>query len=225
MPPSAWPRLLPPAASSSSKHVHVVDAGAQQRARRGQAGDAGADDDHAGAALRAPARRARLRAAGARRRWPRSVRRADPAAVEAPRARRVQRAAAPPSAAARSAAHARRAAHAGASSVHPPHSSSKVCTSTWFDSRFTSAGTRAMSGGKSNSARQAVDGRGSAGPRAVRSGSRHGPAAGDARSPIRRSSAHGRGTAWRVRPTASIVATTVQKLLRAISGEVVCTTA
>ena len=33
-----------------------------------------------------------------------------------------------------------------------PHSSSKVCTRTWFDRRLTSVGTRAMSGGKSNSA-------------------------------------------------------------------------
>ena len=33
-----------------------------------------------------------------------------------------------------------------------PHSASKVCTNTWFDKRLTSVGTRAMSGGKLNSA-------------------------------------------------------------------------
>src|SRR5205085_1321447 len=32
-----------------------------------------------------------------------------------------------------------------------PHSSSNVCTSTWLERRFTSAGTRAMSGGNSKS--------------------------------------------------------------------------
>ena len=116
-----------------------------------EAGDAGADDDRADAlrcasrsgspdAVRPPSRR-QVAALGAR---------ADPAAVVgAPRAR-ARRAALSPGSAGR--AERRRQRRAPAHRCTLPHSSSKVCTSTWFDRRFTSAGTRAMSGGKSNSA-------------------------------------------------------------------------
>src|SRR6185436_4364078 len=95
-----------------------------------------------------------------------------------------------------------------------PHSSSKVWTRTWFESRLTSVGTRAMSGGKSNSAGKpaTVTKRspgGSAGAR--RNGRRlatmkpHSPKLGTC--------------AWYgvvASPAASIVVATVQKLLRAI---------
>ena len=62
MPAIAWPRLLPPARVLELEDVAVVDAGAAQRARRGEAGDAGADDDGADAARqRDLGRAARLR--------------------------------------------------------------------------------------------------------------------------------------------------------------------
>ena len=66
-------------------------------------------------------------------------------------------------------------------------------------------------GRKLQQRRQALQGE-EAQPRRQRRGQAPGPAAGDARSPIRRSSARARGRAWCVRPTASSVATTVQKL-------------
>ena len=184
-------------------------------------------------------RRSRRRAASRRRRqcaglagggplrsrWPRSARRADPAAVEARRgAARSRRAAPapPPSAAART---PRRVGprQARAHRCTLPHSSSKVCTSTWFDSRFTSAGTRAMSGGKSNSAGRPWQRRGSAGPRGSAVGMPERAPAGDDEAPFaeaRHVRVVRRGRAGRPPRSSS---TTVQKLLRAISGEVVCT--
>jgi hypothetical protein len=104
-----------------------------------------------------------------------------------------------------------------------PHSSSKVWTRTWFDRRLTSAGTRAMSGGKSNSAGR---------PATVRKRRPAGSACGGRNGRwLATTKPHSPklGTcAWygaAVRPALSIVVTTVQKLFLAISGDVVCTTA
>ena len=130
------------------EELHIVDAAAQQCARAGEAGDAGADDRDAGLALhRRRGQAAAFRevaqpvaafmlcadpAAGVTRRL--AARTAgEPGAQRQRRARREQRAPAP-------------------HQCTLPHSCSKVCTSTWFDSRFGSAATRAMSGGKLNSA-------------------------------------------------------------------------
>jgi hypothetical protein len=138
--------------------VAIVDAGVQQRARRAEAGDAGADDDRADA----PRQRDLGRAARLRR-GPAAAQQvaalgvgADPAASCARRV--VARAGGERRqggerrgedvAARRPRASAARTAHR----CTLPHSSSKVWTRTWFERRLTSAGTRAMSGGKSNSA-------------------------------------------------------------------------
>ena len=97
-----------------------------------------------------------------------------------------------------------------------------MLTSTWLDSRLTSAGTRAMSGGNcSNAGTPASVRKRSPGGSTV--GTRHGrrPAITKPHSPKL-----GTCTWYGVvaSPTASSVLTTVQKLLRATSGEVVCTT-
>ena len=104
-----------------------------------------------------------------------------------------------------------------------PHSASKVCTSTWFDRRFTSVGTRAMSGGKSNSA-----GRPGRLKKRKCCGSAVGRRYGRRLARMKPHSPKLGTCAWygvALRPTDSSVVATVQKLLRATSGEVVCTTA
>ena len=123
------PRLLPPAASSSSSSCEVLDAGQPQRARRRQAGDAAAGDQHARA--RARRRRGSAPRGASRSAWPRAM----SAPVKPPSiARRRARSRASASARGRGAPAAR--ARVSITGAPCPTPARRSCTSTWFDSRF-----------------------------------------------------------------------------------------